>query len=171
MKIFLVGLPGVGKTTIGKKLATCYSIPALDLDEEIEKKEGKTVTEIFSQNGEDYFRKIEFDLLRDLCNSSDSFVLSLGGGTPAIEGAMNLINQSGVSIYLKDSIDAISTRLQQNTDSRPLLSNLDLPGIQLKLSDLLNSRHEYYEQTHIITGVEVSSHLHLLTNRVELFTK
>ena len=171
MKIFLIGLPGVGKTTFGKSLAKHLNIESIDLDLDIEKKTGSRITDIFKQKGEAYFREIEKSRLKDICKIKESFVLSVGGGTPSIDGAMELMKSNGVCIYLTDTISNITQRIAQSDSIRPLFQNLQPTEIESKLLELQNIRQRYYEQTHIITGVEVSSDLHLLTNRVELFTK
>ncbi len=82
MKIFLIGLAGSGKTTLGKQLASELDLPFADLDWEIETKENKSVREIFTQQGEDHFRKVESELLREWAGSQKDFVMATGGGAP-----------------------------------------------------------------------------------------
>ena len=80
MKIFLIGLPGSGKSTLGKDLADALLVEFVDLDAEIEKQENKIVQDIFREKGEDYFRQAESALLKVWAASSKSFVMSTGGG-------------------------------------------------------------------------------------------
>src|SRR5579859_2734142 len=100
MKIFLIGLPGSGKTTMGKSLADALRLPFADLDVEIEKSEGLTVPQIFEKRGEDYFRAAESELLKKFTSSSGHFVMAAGGGAPCFNRNMTAMNQSGITVFL-----------------------------------------------------------------------
>src|SRR5689334_5487844 len=100
MKIFLIGLPGSGKSTLGKDLADALLVDFVDLDVEIEKQENKIVQDIFREKGEDYFRQVESSVLKVWAASSKSFVMSTGGGAPCFYGGIDVINESGISIFL-----------------------------------------------------------------------
>lgn len=82
MKIFLIGFMGCGKTHSGKQLSAKLSLPFFDLDAKIEEHEAKSITQIFEEEGEEYFRLLEKDVLHLLCESHESFVMACGGGTP-----------------------------------------------------------------------------------------
>ena len=99
MKIFLIGLPGSGKSTIGKSLALELSYPFIDLDLDIEKAEGRTIKQIFKQMHEGYFRQLESKALKKYCQSQDSFVMATGGGAPCFFDNMEQINQAGKSVF------------------------------------------------------------------------
>jgi len=86
MKIILLGYMGSGKSTVGHHLAKKLYLTFTDLDNHIEKKENKTISEIFNEKGEIYFRKKEHEYLKQFINENDSYVLSLGGGTPCYSG-------------------------------------------------------------------------------------
>ncbi|MFN8889873.1 MAG: shikimate kinase, partial [Cyclobacteriaceae bacterium] len=92
MKIFLIGLPGSGKTTLGKQVASHLSIPFVDLDAAIEKAEQRTIPEIFKQSGENYFRKIESDLLKKWAESTTDFLMATGGGAPCFFDNVEVMN-------------------------------------------------------------------------------
>ena len=126
MKIILLGYMGSGKTTIGTQLAKKLYQDFTDLDEYIEKKENKTITEIFKEKGEIYFRKIEHTYLKKFINENDTYVLSLGGGTPCYANNMNIISKETDlhSIYLKASVGTLYDRLKNNSSKRPLLAKL-----------------------------------------------
>src|SRR5260221_14675660 len=112
MKIFLIGLPGSGKTTLGKLLAGKLKLPFIDLDIEIEKSERQTINQIFENRKENYFREVESTMLKEFCNSSESFVMSTGGGAPCFHNNMSLMNNSGKTIFLDVPAKEIGYRLE-----------------------------------------------------------
>src|SRR6478735_10871469 len=120
MKLFLIGLPGSGKSTIGEALANRLKMEFVDLDKKIEAREGKIVPEIFAAHGEDYFRRIEAALLREWASAAGDFVMSTGGGTPCFFDGIKVINDNGLSIFLDEHVDVIIARLENNAH-RPLL--------------------------------------------------
>jgi shikimate kinase len=125
-KIILVGYMGSGKSTIGKLLADKINFSSYDLDVLIEKEENLSVSEIFEQKGELYFRKLEHEILVSNLKKNQSFVLSLGGGTPCYYNNHELLTSKDViSIYLKASIETIFDRLKSENTTRPLISNLN----------------------------------------------
>jgi shikimate kinase len=149
MKIFLVGLVGSGKTTLGKQLAEELQVSFVDMDWEIEKKESRSINEIFSQQGEDYFRRIEAETLREWAGSPEDFVMGTGGGAPCFYNGMDIINQSGLSIFLDVSVDELNLRLAAATD-RPLLHTADEIERKKRLQSLLDARRPTYGKAHII---------------------
>ena len=100
-KIFLIGYMGSGKSTIARLLAEKTGINSFDLDQLIEKNAGMTVSEIFQQQGEIHFRKLEHEMLKSIIAWSETIIVSLGGGTPCYANNHELLNGDGViSIYL-----------------------------------------------------------------------
>jgi len=148
MKLFLIGLPGAGKSTIGRALATRLAMEFVDLDHEIEVREGMSVPEIFSSHGEDYFRRLEAALLHNWATSDKNFVMSTGGGTPCFFEGINVINQHGISVFLDESVEIIVSRLVNNTH-RPLLLSDNAEDMRIKLENLRAARLSYYEQATI----------------------
>ncbi len=147
MKIILLGYMASGKSTIGKLLARKIYRPFIDLDNYIENKEKLPIKSIFKKKGEIYFRKIEHVYLKELLNSNDSFVLSLGGGTPCYAGNMDLISIPTVkSIYLQGSIQTLVNRLKENKENRPLISNLDDEKLTEFVAKHLFERSNFYEE-------------------------
>jgi shikimate kinase len=148
MKIYLIGMPGSGKSTLGRKLARELLVEFVDLDNEIEMKEGKSVREIFSGNGEEYFRLAESRMLADWSVSPTSFVMATGGGTPCFFNGIQVINETGLSIFLDVPMSQLLMRLEKKTD-RPLLRSSDEEEMEDKLNRLRSARRAIYEQAHI----------------------
>ncbi len=148
MKITLLGYMGSGKTTIGKLLSEQHKIPFIDLDHYIEEKIGKSVSEIFDQDGEIFFRLKEHEYLKELLEKDESFVLSLGGGTPCYAGNMDVIvNKENItSVYLRTSINTIVERLEQEKDSRPLVAKLNKEELHEFVAKHLFERSFFYEK-------------------------
>ena len=165
MKIFLIGMPGSGKTTLGKQLAEALSMDFVDLDHEIQKESGKTVQEIFAQQGEDAFRQLEAALLTRWASSSKSFVMATGGGAPIFFNGIETINKSGLSIFLDVTVDEIFRRLSLAND-RPLLVSSDDVEKKEKLSALLKKRLPVYELAAIIfKGSNINELVSLIQTR------
>lgn len=148
MKIFLIGMPGSGKSTVGKLLAQRMELPFVDLDTEIETLEGKPVKEIFSNNGEDYFRTVESKALKAWALSDKNFVMATGGGAPCFHSGITIINKAGLSIFLDTPIDVIVTRVEKDTN-RPLLLTENTAELKKKLQGIREHRLQYYQQAKI----------------------
>ena len=123
-KIILLGYMGCGKTTIGQKLAVSLHRQFIDLDHYIEQNEKLSIKKLFESNKEIQFRKLEHHYLKELISNPDSFVLSLGGGTPCYANNHLMLQADHItSVYLKASIATLTKRLEDQKDSRPLLAN------------------------------------------------
>ncbi|WP_431165388.1 shikimate kinase [Tenacibaculum halocynthiae] len=148
MRIIFLGYMASGKSTIGKIVAKKYNLPFIDLDDYIEKKEKKTVSEIFQSKGEIYFRKKENEYLKELVEAEDNFVLSLGGGTPCYGNNMDLIKESKntISFYLRASISTIINRLKSEKEQRPLVANLKNDDLNEFVAKHLFERSYFYNQ-------------------------
>lgn len=132
-KIYLIGSMGSGKTTIGKMLASKLHLPFIDIDKKIEQKEKMVISDIFKENGENYFRKIESDILKKY-SSLNEFVISTGGGAVLSQDNKKILN-NGYKIYLKISIDAQYNRVKHRKH-RPLLIEGDLKTILKDLDEV-----------------------------------
>ncbi len=137
----LIGYMGCGKTTAGRYLAGKLQLPFLDTDEWIEKKEGCSVSCIFSQKGEEAFRRMETDCLRELIAGEEKGVFSVGGGLPIREENRRLLKQIGNVVYLRTAPETIFARLEGDA-SRPLLQTEDRME---RICEMLKIREPFYE--------------------------
>jgi shikimate kinase len=157
-KIVLVGYMGSGKTKIGKKLSTKMDLPFFDLDHLIENKYNTTISQIFQEKGEVYFRKIEHEAFLEKMNSEESFILSLGGGTPCYANNHELLKWDNVvSIYLKASVATLKNRLKFNRDKRPLIKDLNDEEFTEYIAKHLFDRSFYYNQSKYTIVVDEKS--------------
>lgn len=154
--VFLIGMPGAGKTHWGKALAQQYAIAHIDLDTFIEAQYGRSIAAIITQEGEARFREIEHQTLLQLVHTIDrKTVISLGGGTPCYYPTMAWLNEVGTTVYLRASLPTLLHHLSLSpTEQRPLLSVPNKAMLQAKLSQLLNHRKAFYEQAHYIFDIE-----------------
>ncbi len=156
MKIFLIGMMGSGKSYWKQLLAKQLKTGGYDLDFIIESQEERSISEIFKEDGEVYFRKSEAKLLRWF-GEKKSFVLATGGGTPCFHENMQWMNQEGITIWLDESIEELVQRLIPEKDHRPLISHLDEKGIHAFLSQKYNERLPFYSKAkHHLKTAEIS---------------
>ena len=150
--LFLVGMPGCGKTLVGEQLAKNLNIEFIDLDTVIEEQSGASVSQIIGANGEEKFRQLEKDSLVDLVSTVKGVVIATGGGTPCFHENMKLINAVGISIYLKTSLDFLKRNIEMNKSERPILNESE--DLSAQLEAMMEKRDWYYEQAsiHVITN-------------------
>ena len=149
MLITLTGFMGSGKTTVGKVLADFLGCPFMDLDDLIVKKAGKSIPEIFAQDGEPAFRQLEARLLRQTVEkyTENTVVLALGGGAVTAPASAALLREKTVCIYLRATLETLLSRLEGETAGRPLAD--------ASLADRLAAREPLYEQTaHVIIDTD-----------------
>ena len=149
MLITLTGFMGSGKTTVGKVLADFLGCPFYDLDDLVVKKAGKTIPEIFAQDGEPAFRQLEARLLRQTAEKygENTAVLSLGGGAVTTPASATLLNEKTVCIYLRATLETLLQRLEGQTAGRPLADDA--------LAARLAEREPLYEKTaHVIVDTD-----------------
>ena len=157
--IYIIGFMGSGKTTAGKKLASLLGWSFIDLDKRIEEYAGKTIPEIFSQSGEDYFRIIETQLLRNLKMCTKT-VISTGGGTPCYIDNMDYMIETGLTIYLKLTPAELKSRLSQSKGKRPLIKDLDQNELTSFIKEKLAVREKWYERSDItMDGIDLDINL------------
>ncbi len=149
--IVLIGFMGSGKTSVGLRLSYRLRRPVEDTDKLIERREGRTVSDIFAAEGEEHFRDLETALLRELGGRRHACIYSVGGGTPVRPCNRELLQALGTVIYLRVCPETVYGRLKGDT-TRPLLQC----GNPLeRIRELLEGRREAYESAaHIILDVD-----------------
>ena len=149
-KIILIGYRGTGKSTVGQSLGKRLNVPVWDSDPEIERRAGKTITEMFNQDGEATFRDLEAAVIADLLQR-DSFVLATGGGAVLREETRRRLRQSGQVVYLIAKPATILRRMQDDKKSATMRPGLtSLPPLE-EILVVLEKRRSLYEETAHVT--------------------
>ena len=136
--IVLVGMPGSGKSAVGRRLAARLELPFVDADEEIERAAGKPITDIFKDHGEPYFRDGERKVIARLLGAGPQ-VLATGGGALMAAETRDNIRRSGISVWLKAELPLLMRRVLKR-NNRPLLEN-DPEGV---MRQLMEARYPIY---------------------------
>ena len=154
MKVFLIGYMASGKSTLGKALAKALALPFIDLDVEIERTAGASITEIIHTKGELHFRKVESAVLKDLLEQHETGVFALGGGTPVFYNHIDLLNVEGETIFLDVPVGELAKRLEGDV-KRPLIQNKE--DVAEFVAKHMFERRPYYSQAkHRIAGASIS---------------
>ncbi len=162
--LVLIGLPGSGKSTVGRAVAKRLSRPFLDFDAEIEKREGISVARIFAERGEAVFRSLELSLTRELA-AAPPMVLAPGGGWVTIPGAMALLRPPGRIVYLNISPKEALRRLTRSRIVRPLLAQAN-PAMAMQT--LWERRSGLYALADVSVNVETVDSQRLIDSVVAL---
>ncbi len=152
MRIFLTGLPGSGKTFLGKLWAEANALSFYDLDALIEEDERMPVEKIFAEKGREYFREREAAVLRNT-DRVDNCIIACGGGTPCFFDNMNWMNRNGVSVFLDDTHESIFYHLLRDKKQRPLVPK-DPRFIRNFITKLAAERKPFYDQCTVILSRE-----------------
>jgi shikimate kinase len=144
-RIFLIGMMGSGKSHWLKQMAKWNKSVGYDLDALIEMNEEKTIAEIFNEDGEVYFRKVESKILRWF-KEKKKYVVATGGGTACTQENMDWMKKEGVVIWLDESVDVLVKRLSTEKALRPLISHLSEQELANFLEQKLVERHPFYKQ-------------------------
>ncbi|MBI6116898.1 shikimate kinase [Salegentibacter maritimus] len=157
MKIFLTGYMGSGKSVVGKMLAKKLNYKYVDLDDQIEVMQGKSINAIFEEKGELYFRKLESQALDDILENNSNMIISLGGGTPCYGNNLERISaqKDSLSIYLKASVETLLNRLFPEKIHRPVISHLETrEALEEFIRKHLFERAYYYNQSDLNVMVD-----------------
>lgn len=141
--IILIGFMGSGKSTVGKFVANNNNMKQIDTDWYIESKQNRKISEIFETDGEEAFRRMETDCIKELLKNGDNkYIVSVGGGLPMKEENRGLLHQLGTIVYLKAEISTLEKRLSGDK-KRPLLQGGELHD---KIASLMEKRESVYEE-------------------------
>ncbi|MCC5915595.1 MAG: shikimate kinase [Balneolaceae bacterium] len=168
--LFLCGMMGTGKSTIGRKLAGHYNQPFEDLDEVIEREAGMPIPEIFKRHGEAHFRKLERDLLIRKSQQTEG-VLALGGGSLQNQHLTDHIKLNGWLIFIDTPEEELLRRLQAS-ENRPMIAGKDQDERAEKIKALLNERRPLYSQAHITVkteGLNVQEIIEQITTKLAFY--
>ena len=152
-RIFLVGYMGSGKSSVGRLLAKKIGWQFIDMDLFIENRYRKSVSQIFSANGETVFREIEQTILQEVALFEQA-VISTGGGAPCFHNNMTLMKQMGVVVYLKVPIPQLTKRLEASKQSRPLINNKTKEELTVFVTENLKAREVFYNEADIILDID-----------------
>ena len=167
MRIYLIGYMGVGKSTIGNKIAANLKLRFIDLDDFIVQSRGKSIESIFKEEAEEAFRDYETESLKKV-SESENFVLATGGGTPCFNENMNLMKGSGTTVYLQAETDYLVTQLTISTTIRPLIQGKSKDELFEFIAKNLKEREEYYLQSRFTidaTKKDIVEELEMLLNK------
>ena len=152
IRVFLIGYMGVGKTTYGQALADRLNIEFYDLDWYISSRRRKTIAAIFDEAGAEGFRTIERNVLHEVAEF-ENVMVSCGGGTPCYFDNIDYLNQQGITIYLKASVDFITKNLILSKNDRPLLKGKTGAELDKFVRTQLAEREEFYNKAQYIIDV------------------
>jgi len=142
---------------MGKKLAAKLGYNLVDLDHEIEHVTGTTVAGYFASHGEDEFRKLESDTLKNH-EYADNAVISTGGGTPCFFDNMDWMNENGITIYIQLPAISLAKRLEKGIDKRPLLRNLSEKELVQFIEGKLEERDPFYSKAKVtLSGIGLNA--------------
>ena len=145
MRIYLIGYMGCGKSTLGRSLATHLNLQFVDMDHYIEMRNHKTIPQIFAEEGEAEFRKKERKALEELSEFGD-IVIATGGGAPCFFDNIDLMNNSGKTIYLNIDPSILADRLLKSKTERPLIKGKSKEELTAFINDTLSKRNQFYKQ-------------------------
>jgi shikimate kinase len=146
---FVLGFMGCGKSYWSKKWADKYGLTFIEMDDVIATNEGKSIAAIFEQDGEAYFRQKERDVLHAVA-AADNCIISTGGGTACFFDNMQLMNESGTTIYLQAAPRLLAQRLVKEKTKRPIISNIADNDLEVFIAAKLAERTPFYEEAKVV---------------------
>ena len=149
-----MGYMGSGKTLVSKELSILNNFKIFDLDTEISKQNNRSITEIFKEKGEIFFRKTEKEVLEKILSTEKNIILSLGGGTPCYYNNIDSINEKTISVFLKTNVKNLAQRLSSEKDKRPLIQNISNEDLPEFIAKHLFERNPFYNQAKITINTD-----------------
>ncbi|MBO5262808.1 MAG: shikimate kinase [Bacteroidaceae bacterium] len=144
-RILLTGYMGAGKTTLGRALAERLGITFIDLDQYIEQRFRKSISQIFAEKGEEGFRDIERRMLHEVADFED-VIISTGGGTPCFFDNIDFMNSKGITVYLKVPVERLFIRLSIARRQRPLIKDKNDEELRAFIAEQLAKREPHYSK-------------------------
>ena len=166
IRIFLIGYMGAGKTTLGKAFARAMGLTFVDLDWYIEERFHKTVSQIFTERGEEGFRELEKRMLHE-ASDFENVVISVGGGTPCFFDNMEYMNQVGETVFLDVDNKVLFRRLKVAKHQRPLLANKTDEELMTFIQEALEKRLPYYTKAKYVFNGELLENRRQIQQSVE----
>ncbi|MBC7426554.1 MAG: shikimate kinase [Bacteroidia bacterium] len=172
MRIYIIGMPGSGKTYFGRKLSSALKMSFTDLDDKITEVAGMSIKEIIDLKGENAFRLLEKECLK-ATEALNHSVISCGGGTPAFFDNMDWIKKHGISIWLNTPLSGIFERIRRNQSRRPAFAGLSGDDMLIKINSISAQRKVFYEKADIMinesqqTGKALTKALLLLRKKIK----
>lgn len=157
MLLFIVGYMGAGKSGIGREAARRAGVRFVDTDREVEALHGATVSEIFARFGESVFRRSEREVIERLAAEGGDAIIATGGGLPCEKGVMQLLNETGRTVYLKLSPSKLIPRLRHGQVRRPKIDGLGEKELLEYITQTLPEREKYYMQSTMIIDCDTLS--------------
>jgi len=155
-RIFLIGFMGCGKSTVGRNLARALNWKFIDLDTFIQEKEQRSISEIFSRDGEEAFRLLEKKAVQEVA-SIEQVVVATGGGAPCYHNNLELMKQTGLTIYLKLTPKELTNRLLPARKTRPLIANKTDEELFSFIEEKLAEREPFYCKASIVADATATS--------------
>lgn len=161
MLIYLIGAPASGKSTYGKELAVKLNFNFIDTDDYIEDKEQSTISEIFKNKGEKHFRSIEHKYILEISKNKNT-IIATGGGLPCYNNNIDIILQTGTSIYLKQNTETLIKNLAIS-GGRPLTNGKNNIELKEYLNNMLNKREIFYlKANHTVENANTNTLFNLI---------
>lgn len=149
MRIYLIGFMGCGKSTLGRKMAELMNLNFIDLDKYIEERNFKTIPLIFEEDGEQGFREKEKNALEEV-SQFENVIIGTGGGTPCFFDNMELMNRTGITIYISPDTETLANRISHSRTERPLVAGKSRDELIFFIDQTLKKRNPFYRQSKII---------------------
>ncbi|MCG8581831.1 MAG: shikimate kinase [Bacteroidales bacterium] len=153
-RIFLVGFMGSGKSTLGRRLKTELGWDFIDLDDYFEMRFNTTIKQFFAEYGEDAFRKAERKMVSEVA-AKEKTIIATGGGAPCYFDNMQLMNEFGLTIYIKLSVETLAGRLSSPKQVRPLIAGKSGEELKTYISQKLAEREPFYNKAQVIADADV----------------
>lgn len=170
IRVILVGYMGAGKTAVGRALAKSYGVQFYDLDWYITDRYRRSVKQIFDEQGEDGFRKLEQRMLHEVAEFED-VVISCGGGTPCFFDNMAYMNSLAETVYLKATPEVLCRHLLMGKSVRPLIMGKSEDELRAYIDESLQERSPFYEQAKHIIDITLLDTFNKIEECVNLIKK